>query len=175
MLLFVCGCGYSWSSNGNSFAPQPSTASNSIYRLDVHTVAVNIFSNETFYRGVEFSLSKAVANDLEAHTPYKVAPPERADTLLEGQITGVRIRTISRSPFNALPQEQLYVITVSFTWKDLRSGQILTDRHGFEQTAPYYPTLGEDPFIGSQDNIERLARAIVEELQAPWGNTRKPN
>jgi len=167
------GCGYSWSDNGSSFSQ--SSASNNIYRTNVRTIAVPIFTNKTYYRGVEFDLSRAVVTELEAHTPYRVAPKETADTVLTGEITNIHVQNISRSPFNALPQEQLYLIDVNFVWKDLHTGQIYTERRGFEQSAPYYPTLGEDQTVGSQDNIEKLARAIVEELQAPWGKTTKSN
>jgi hypothetical protein len=175
LVLCLTGCGYTWSDNGNSFAPQASSASNGVYRQNVRTVAVPIFTNLTYARGLELSLSKAVITDLEAHTPYKVVPRERADTILEGQITYAGTHLISRSPSNALPQEQLSFIIVNFTWKDLRSGQILTERRAFQQSAPYYPTLGEDPYVGNQDNVEKLAMAIVEELQAPWGKATKTN
>jgi hypothetical protein len=167
--LFVSGCGYTWSENGNSFSAQSAGASGSVYRTNVKTVAIPIFANKTFYRGLEFNLSKAVVTQLEGRTPYRVAPKESADTLLTGEIINVQVHNISRSPSNALPQEQLLVINVNFVWKDLRTGQIYTERRGFEQSAPYYPTLGEDQTAGTQDNIEKLALAIVEELQAPWG------
>lgn len=140
----------------------------SLYRQDIRTVAVPIFTNQTFRRGVELSLSKAVVNTLEAHTPYKVAPRERADTILEGRIVDIRSATLSNTPFTGVPQEQLYAITVDFVWKDLRTGQILVQRRNFEQTAPYYPTLGEATFHASQLAVERLAMGIVQELQSDW-------
>lgn len=163
----MSGCGYHWS--GDSGGAEPGYEWKGLYREDVKTVAVPIFVNRTFYRGVEFDLSKAVVNQLEGRTPYKVAPRERADSILEGEIINVGVRTISQNQFSALPQEQLYTVTVNFTWKDLRNGKVLTSRHNFEQTAPYYPTLGEGQFAGNQENVERLALAIVEELQADWG------
>ena len=170
--LALCGCGYHWSNNDPSAsAPEPGYEWNGLYRRDVSTVAVPIFTNRTFYRGVEFSLTKAIVNQMEGRTPYKVVPRERADTLLEGEIIDAGVHTQSRSQTMGLPQEQLYYLIVNFTWKDLRSGKILTSRHGFSQTAPYYPTLGEDRFAGSQDAIERLGLAVVQELQADWGNT----
>ena len=170
MSLGLSGCGYHWSSaSGGGPSDEPGYAWSGLYRQDVRTVAIPIFTNNTYYRGVEFDLTKALVNAMESRTPYKSAPRERADTVLEGEIINVGVRTISRNAFNALPQEQLYYITVNFTWKDLRSGQILIQRHSFEQTAPYYPTLGEDQFVGSEDNVERLAVAIVEQLQAEWG------
>ena len=69
---------------------------------------------------------------------------------------------------NAIPQEQLYAVTVNFTWKDLRTGRVLVDRRNFRQTTTYYPTLGEGRFVGSQQAVERLALGIVQEMQADW-------
>ena len=161
---WMAGCGYQQSGSAGDGGYQWS----SLYRGDVRSVAVPIFTNKTFYRGVEFGLAKALVNQVEAQTPYKVVPPDRADTVLEGEVHRVRIRTISDDPRNALPQEQLYLFTVNFTWKDLRTGKILLARRNFEQTAPYYPTLGEGQFVAEQQNVERLALAIVQELQAEW-------
>jgi hypothetical protein len=162
----LCGCGYRLSGNAEN---DPSYRWPTLYRGDVHTVAVPIFGNRTFYQGVEFRLTKSIINQLESQSPYKVAPKERADTILEGEITSVHLHTISNNAISAVPQEQMYQLVVRFTWRDLRTGKILAQREDFEQTAPYYPTLREDQFIGEQLNIERLSLAIVEELQADWG------
>jgi len=140
----------------------------SLYREDVQTVAVPIFSNRSFRRGVEFQLTKAIINQLEAQSPYKVVPRDRADTILEGEITDIFIHTYSSDPSTGVPQDQIYTVRVNFTWKDLRTGKILADRRRFDQTATYYPTLGEGRFIGSQESVERLALAIVQEMQADW-------
>jgi len=169
----VAGCGYSWANNGNSFSSAPAAAPKGLYPEDVQTVAVPIFANRTYQRGIEFSLSKAVINALELQTPYKVTSTDKADTILEGQIVDAGVRYLSRNLFNALPQEQMYFVIVNFTWKDLRTGKILVDRRGFSQHAAYYPTLGEDPYVGSQDNIEKLSVAIIEQLQSPWGDIPK--
>jgi lipopolysaccharide assembly LptE-like protein len=177
ILLRVCcllalgsgGCGVGTYQQSGSLQNAPAGYQwSSLYRGDVKSVAVPIFANKTFYRGFEFNLTKAVVNQLEGQSPYKVMPKERADTILEGEIERVHVRTISNSPFNSLPQEQLLEVTVNFTWKDLRSGRILARRHDFRQTAPYYPTLGEGQYTGEQQNLERLALAIVQELQAEW-------
>ncbi|HEX8911980.1 MAG TPA: LptE family protein [Humisphaera sp.] len=164
--LAAGGCGYQMS--GSAANAPAGYGWTSLYRTDVKTVAVPIFTNRTFYRNVEFDLTKAVANQLEAKSPYKIAPRERADTVLEGEIVKVRERTVSNSPNNALPQEQLYIVRVNFIWKDLRTGKILVERKDFEQAASFYPNLGEGQFVGNQDSTERLALAIVQELQAAW-------
>ncbi len=71
-------------------------------------------------------------------------------------------------PNTALPQQVLYSIRVNFTWKDLHTGKILVQKAGFEESTMYYPTLGEDQSISSQDAVERLALAIVQEMESSW-------
>ncbi|HVT87601.1 MAG TPA: LPS assembly lipoprotein LptE [Tepidisphaeraceae bacterium] len=164
VLLALGGCGYS--QVGDS--PSGGYQWRSLYREDVKTVAVPTFVNKDYTRGVEFALTKAVVNQLEAHSPYKVVPRERADTILEGEINYVHRETVSRDSQTALPQEQLFVVNIDFTWKDLRTGQILVQRRNFEQTTTFYPTLGEGQFVGNQQAAERLGMAIVQELQADW-------
>lgn len=163
-LLACAGCGYTQSGG----SPSGGYQWRSLWREDVKSVAVDTFANKAFTQGVEFALTKAVVGQLESHSPYKVIPRERADTILEGEITEIRRQTVSSDSQTAIPQEQLYVITVNFTWKDLRTGKILVQRRNFEQTTTYYPTLGEGQFVGSQQASERLAMAIVQEMQADW-------
>jgi hypothetical protein len=164
--LIVGGCGYQQS--GSSANAPAGYHWSSLYRQDVKTVAVPIFANKTYYRGVEFELTEAIAKQLEAHAPYKIVPQGKADTILEGEITRVLVRTVSDDRIANIPQEQLYMVRVNFTWKDLRTGRILVERKDYDQAAPYYPTLGEGQFTAEKQNVERLALAIVQELQAQW-------
>ncbi|MGB7161313.1 MAG: LptE family protein [Tepidisphaeraceae bacterium] len=163
--MLLSGCGYNQGAGNDDSSGYHWQ---SLYRQDVRTVAVPIFTTTSFDRGVEFSLSQAVVKQIEATTPYKVVPRERADTILEGQVVDVRNTVLSTDPNSAVPQEQLLAITVNFTWKDLRSGRIFVERRGFEHTATYYPTLGEGRFVGTQHAVEKLALAIVQEFQADW-------
>jgi hypothetical protein len=162
LLFFLSGCGYSNSSGTSGYHWS------SLYRQDIQTVHVPIFKNVTFARGMEFALSKAIVNKLEAHTPYKVASQDTADSILEGEITSVRTAYLSQDPKSTLPQEKLMIVTMNFVWKDLRNGRILAQRRSFDQSVTYYPTLGESTFYGSQDAVEKLALGIVHELQADW-------
>lgn len=158
-LAVLAGCGYQ---GGTGYSQS------SLFRQDVRTVAVPIFTSKSFTRGVEFQLSKAIVEQIESTTPYKVVPADRADTLLEGHVVDIGLSTVSSDNRAAIPQEQLYKVVVNFTWKDLRSGKILVERRNFEQTSTFYPTLGEGRFVGSQQSTESLARGIVQELQADW-------
>src|SRR4028119_2101831 len=79
LVLVVClcpglvfGCGYQQS--GSTANAPAGYQWGTLYRGDVRTVAVPIFTNKTFYRGLEFNLTKAVAGQLEAQSPYRLAP-----------------------------------------------------------------------------------------------------
>jgi hypothetical protein len=167
-LCLLASCGYQQSGSYSESSVKSGYRWSSLYREDVQTVAVPIFTNRDFRRGVEFRLTKALITQLEANTPYRVLPRDRADTILEGEIVNIDIADLSRDVRANVPQEQLYVITVNFTWKDLRSGKILVERRNFQQTAAYFATLGEPEFTGAQDSVEKLAISIVQELQADW-------
>jgi hypothetical protein len=83
-------------------------------------------------------------------------------------ITDANTTTLSDDSYTGLPQEQSYNITVSFTWKNLRTGQIYTQRRNFDQHTSFFPTLGEADSIGARDAVQHLALGIVQEMQADW-------
>jgi hypothetical protein len=160
--LLTAGCGYGSSAKEDQYRWA------SVYRQDVQTIAVPIFHNTTFTRGIEMDLTKAVIQQIETATPYKVLPRERADAVIEGEIVNAGLSTLSSDTNSAIPQEQILSLSVNFVFKDLRTGQVFADRRNFEQTATHYPTLGEGQFVSRQQAVERLAVAIVQELQADW-------
>ena len=83
-------------------------------------------------------------------------------------MTAAKVGTISRDFFTNQPREQDMVITIDLTWKDLRTGKILMQRHGMQEEGVFHPPLGEGEFVGAQQAIERFALDIVHEMQADW-------
>lgn len=162
-LLCVGGCSYQ-----QSAADKSGYTHGSIFRSDIRTVAIPAFGTKSMSRGDEIALSQALVTQIESRTPYKVVPVGRADTVLEGMVIGTGVGTVSADNYTALPQEHLYTISVDFTWKDLRTGQILVERRNFEQSSAYYPTMGEGRFHGRTAAAEALAASIVDELQGDW-------
>jgi Lipopolysaccharide-assembly len=157
----VVGCGYA-SGDGRGYEW------GGLYRSDIRTVAVPIFETRSFSRGDENALTQAIVNQIESRTPYKVVEASRADTIIEGQVVNALAASVSSDTHTSIPQEQLYVVQIDFTWKDLRNGKVLAERRNFEQSTAYYPTLGEGRTAGRQQAIEQLAAAIVDEMQRDW-------
>lgn len=147
------GSGYTWGST---------------FRTGIKTVAVPAFQTKSFSRGDEVQLTQALIEQIESRTPYKVVPAERADTILEGTVVNVSFGTVTVDQQTALPQEMAYTVAVDFTWKDLRTGTILVERRNFEQTATYYPTLGDGRTVGQHATAEGLAGSIVDEMVSDW-------
>ena len=163
--LACLGCGYDSNTQSSSIAGYQWR---SIFPSDIRTVAVPVFTSKSYERGVEFELTNAVIHQIEAFTPYKVVPRERADTILEGEIISTQIKPLSFSQESATPQEQSLTVAIDFTWKDLHTGRILVERRDYEQSASFFPTLGEDQFIGEESASQGLAAGIVHEMEAPW-------
>src|SRR5690349_10480305 len=71
------------------------------YDPNIHSVYVPIFKNFTFWRGLEFDLTRAVVREIELKTPYKVvSDPSRADTELTGTIVSFNKNILNRNQLN---------------------------------------------------------------------------
>jgi hypothetical protein len=158
VVLFLHGCGY---------------ASKPVFPTDVRTVAVPIFENKSFYRGVEFDLTEALIKQIELQTPYKVTGRERADTILQGTIVAVDQAVLSRTSTGGLPQEMEMRIVVDFEWKNGRTGQLLRQRKGFAAVGRYVPTrmgdrVGETYSTAQHRAVQQLADQVVMAMRSDW-------
>ena len=136
----------------------------------VKTIAVPIFENTTYERGVEFDLTDALIKEIEARTPYKVTSSERADTVLTGRVRSVELEQISKSPLTGLSEEVVVTVTIDFEWQDVLTGKPLVRREGFAGHGLFVPSrpTGERIELGRLAAVEELARDIVAEMRAGW-------
>ena len=140
------------------------------YDESIRTVAVPNWSNDTFSRGLELTLTDAIIKRIQRHTPYRVVSSDRADTILSGTITEARLTRLSDDPQTGLVQEQVYELTVRFSWIDNRTGENRVVRENFSAAGVFAPAhgAGERIEVGQRDAIDELARDIVETLRATW-------
>jgi hypothetical protein len=96
------------------------------YDCNVHTVRVPIFRNLTFYRGMEFELTRAVVREIELKTPYKVVGADcNADTELAGTIIMYNKAILNRNQLNEVREAET-TLGVLLVWRDLRTGEVLS-------------------------------------------------
>lgn len=153
--LVLTGCGY---------------RSNSLYPQEVRTVAVPMFENRSFYRGMEYDLTEALAKQIELRSPYKVVGREAADSIIQGVIVNVSERRIAITNSGGLPQDMELVMTVDFEWRDQRTGKILRERKGVTVASHYVPTrpVSETVDVARHEAVQRMANGLVSLMRADW-------
>lgn len=161
----VCGCN-SDPGKGYTFA--------SPHREGIESIAIPMWtrSRNVYRREIEIRLTEAIIKRIELDTPYKVTTKDRADTMLTGTLEGISQRPMSVDPNTGRTREQEVIVTVSFRWSDLRTGEVLLDRERKMIRAPgvYIPLapFGEDFSQGCEEAINEAARRVVETLEADW-------
>ncbi len=155
-LMLAAGCGY-------TIRPP--------YDPTIRTVYVPIFRSYTFRRGDNLKLTRAVIQEMELRTPYRmVGSPEEADTILSGVIELEDKNLMVASPEN-LPRHLLAGVTVRVTWEDVRPGANRDEPPPelvIPETISFYPELGETASLAYEKNIDRIAQAIVGKMESPW-------
>lgn len=158
---------------GCSSDPSSGYTMKSPYRENVRTVAVPIWTvgRDVYRRDQEFRLTEAIQKRIVQNTPYKITSRAKADTILEGHIVEIRQQVTSYDPNRGTPRELLVRFTVSFAWRDLRTGAELVRRDNMMVTGNYIPhsPFDEDFYQGSAGVMDQMARQIVEQMESEWG------
>lgn len=142
----------------------------SAHDRSIQTVAVPIFSNDTFHTGVEQTLTEDVIKQIQRQTPWRITSAENADALLTGSIKSINLRTLSTRTGVGFVQEMAVVISVDFELVDNRSGRTLTSRTGYSALGAFVPAnpTGERIDVGYAGATQTLARDLVGDLQSAW-------
>ncbi|HOM60711.1 MAG TPA: LPS assembly lipoprotein LptE [Anaerohalosphaeraceae bacterium] len=138
------------------------------YPEQIHTVYVEMFDTSDFRRGYEYQLTDAICKYLEAQTPYKiVSDRNRADSILSGTLqTGQGVLSMDR--YTGKPLEQEAILRVTFTWKDLRTGQVLINQETVAAAEPYSAFLSQDFEYSAARAVNKAAQRLVERMESAW-------
>src|SRR5262249_39832869 len=116
------------------------------YDPSIHTVRVPIFQNATYWKGLEFDLTKAVIREIETKTPFKVVTCGPADTELQGKIINFNKMNLTFNQNNEVREVQT-TLGVELVGRDPRpghTGDILSQQ---PPTKPGEPTPTPAPEI----------------------------
>jgi hypothetical protein len=139
----------------------------------IRTVAVPIFQNPTYSRGLEVELTDAIIKEIQAKTPWRVVPEGGAggaNTTLSGKLTDSKLHRLSTDPGTGFSQEIAVELVVDFDFKDARTGKTILSRRGFSATDEFVPASPANERLekGQHGAVQRLARDIVAELRSSW-------
>ncbi len=140
----------------------------SMYRFDIRTVHVPIFESNSYRRFLGQRLTESVVKDIELNTPFQVVSADRAESFLTGRIISDRKRVLVETE-NDDPRALQANMRVEVSWTD-RSGVPLMPRRvlRIEWGSLLVPEGGQSLVTAQQNVINRMARQIVEQMEAPW-------
>lgn len=161
------GCGY---------------ATNDVFRDDIKTVYVRFFDNATFRRELEVGLTKAVVNEIKLRTPLIIAPKDRADSILSGELVDFEEKARVKTEEDEILLTRAKA-TVRFRWRDRLTGVDIVPEQTVVETAQMAAGLAASPLDavlpprvqrGSLEPasfarlFEKTAQRIVEKMEKSW-------
>lgn len=127
-----------------------------------------MFDTTNFRRGHEYELTEAICKRIEAQTPYKiVSDRDRADTLLSGVITPGEA-VLSGERYTGYPLEKEAIATVTFSWKNLKTGQVLVENETVRTSAPFSEFLDQNYELSMRQAVNKAAQRVVERMESSW-------
>lgn len=149
-LLLTAGCGYSLRGNLPSH---------------IRTVAIPVFDNKTQEPAVEGFLTRAVVEAFVTSGRLRVVRPEEADSILEGEIVGYRVDSLSFDP-RANVREYRLTVTLNLQLRDTRKNVTLWRQEGIQEKADFRVPGQVAATVASEESALRAAavdigRAIV--------------
>ena len=134
------------------------------------SISIPVFTNRTYFRGLERELARAMVTEVESSTPYKVTASGTADTLLRGSIMEAELIPLSNSPLTGLPAEMLFKVSIDFEWIDLATGEPIVSRNGFIASAMFTPSRPamETIDLARFGVVQLLATDLVDVLRDDW-------
>jgi hypothetical protein len=83
---------------------------------EVKTIDVRMFSNSSFLPRANAVATSAVAEAIVQDGTYRIASLDKADSILEGNVSGIKYRPIRGRRFDTLRPEEL-TNTITISWK----------------------------------------------------------
>lgn len=140
--------------------------SDPLFPEGMRRIAVPIFENETFFRQIEFDLTRQVANELRARPGIHVVDPAEADVILEGRIVDVDQRVLALAR-RERPLERSATTSVRCRVVERATGRVLKEFVERERV-DFLSGAGEGLESAQTEAFHDLARKIVFQLEADW-------
>ena len=146
-----------------------------LHREQVRSIAVPVFACEDDRRGLGLRLTEAVHKELQRRLPYQIVPGATADSRLTGRVLA-SYKDVTGETRDDDPRTLQLQLAVEVTWTDTRTQQVLARQVVADDSpavtlltdARFSPETGQSMATASQELVDRMARRIVDLLEAPW-------
>ncbi len=137
-----------------------------LFPAGARNICVPVFENDTFFRAIEFDLTRSVCEVLRQRPGIHVTSQETADIILVGRITNLDQKVLSLGHSESV-KESSATTEVECEVVDARTGKKLK-KFKSRESVPFVLASGEGLQTAQQATYYDLARKIVEELEADW-------
>lgn len=144
-LVFLAGCGYSLRGSLPGH---------------IRTVAVPVFLNKTQEPAVEDLLTRAVVDAFVTSGRLTVVRREEADAILEGEIVGYRVDSLSFDP-RANVREYRLTVTLNLQFRDVKQNVMLWRHEGLQEKADFRVPGQVAATISREESALRAAAADI--------------
>ena len=154
-LLFIVSlgsCGYS---------------SKSLLRSNVRSIYVPIFDNNTFRRGLEFDLTKAVRDQILLRTRLNIVDKDEADSILFGKISSVAEGVLIEDTRDNIVESRV-TVGVDIRWVDKRTGRTIIERKNISMPAEFIVGRNETLTSAGDEAFVRVAQNIIQAMEEDW-------
>tara|TARA_B100000029_G_C17300391_1_gene860417 strand:- start:184 stop:729 length:546 start_codon:yes stop_codon:yes gene_type:complete len=146
-----------------------------MHREQIRTISVPVFVCQDDRRDLGLRLTEAVHKEIQRRLPYRIVKQAGADSKLSGRVLAAYKDVIGETR-NDDPRTLQMQLAVEVTWTDTRTDEVLARQVVAENSPPvtlisdarFVPETGQSMATASQEVIERMARRIVDLLEAPW-------
>jgi len=140
---------------------------------NVKTVSVNVFTNKTLYRNVDFDLTDQVGREINALTSYVIASPAEADVLIKGEVSDYEEKPEAIDEDEIVTTWRL-VASATYRLVDNRTGELLAGPLTSRWSEVYPARTGRTLAEVRKETFRKLAQKIVEQLFMPWPDDGRP-
>lgn len=152
IITSVVSCGYS---------------SKSLLRSNVRSVYIPIFDNNTFRRGYEFDLTRAVRDQILLRTRLHVVDKDEADSILFGKISSFEENVLIENSNDNIVESRASV-GIDIRWVDRRTGRAIVERRNIRNRAEFIVLRNETLTSSRTEAFVNVARGIVDAMEEDW-------
>jgi len=154
--LGVGGCGVYTASSG---------------RVDdsIKRVAVEYLENRTPEADLGINVSEGIIEAIQDDNTLKVVSTEVADSVIDGAVTGYRLRRMAVSPELQVEEYQVQMV-VELTFQVKETGEAIFERRRFTGTGNFYleDPNGSSELTAREDAIVEIVRDVLAEVVEDW-------
>lgn len=128
----------------------------------VKSVAVQVFENETFRRGVEVSLAEEISKEVSERSGLLLSAANEADALIRGKIENIADNVMLEGPSRQV-RSAIVWIQIQAELVDRKSGKVLRSVT-LQDRGQYLTDNLQDRDTATEKAVRRLAQKVVFSL-----------